>query len=463
MTCNDVRVKVLHYIKDKSLIESGERILVAVSGGPDSMLLMHILNGYKSELNISLVCCHVNHQLRDVASNRDELFVRNVCRQIGVPFVSKRINVSALSKEKHISIEDAARQLRLGALYDIAEERKCQKIGVGHTSDDTMETFILNILRGTGRKGLSGIHPKRGKFIHPLLCLKKREVLHYLKNHHIDYQIDVTNWRSDNRRNFIRRELVPLIEKKFNKRVKDNILQLIKIIIDEEDLLSTLTGKTLEGLQKERDEGIVFDRDSIKALHPAIQRRILIRSFEKLAGEMRLNFKEIEALRTAIISDCSGMVFPYHGIIFLIGANSILVRVESRKKEVREDIHACLSIPGSIRFQNRYLIKTTVLEQINGNIDSRDCVYYDLDLIQQPLIIRTRNNGDTFIPFGMHQKKKVKEFFIDAKVPFWERDEIPIIADEKGILWIAGLRRADSAKVRKDTERILKIEKRYIG
>lgn len=462
-----IEKKVIDYIEKNGLIKAGERILVAVSGGPDSIFLLHLLNFFKNECSIDLICCHINHNLRGEDSERDENFAKDHFRSMNLQFVMRSVNVSSYRKKQHLSIEDAARQLRLKTLEKIAEETDSQKIALGHTFDDLVETFFLNLLRGAGRRGLLGIRERRGRFIRPLLCLSKKDILIYLKERNIDYRIDVTNWNSQYSRNFIRRELVPQIEERLNRSVKTNISQLIEVLKDEEEVLSRTVEKIIEKILKKSEEGIIIERETFRSLEAALQRRVIMRCFEKMAGEdKRLNFREIESLRSAISGRSSGLQFSYYGTTFFVGTDNVLaenrlVSLEGYGEEKQDKI--ILDIPGNVQFQNRYHIVASVLESINGDIVNPDCVYFDLDEIHPPIVVRTRTDGDKFKPFGMKQDKKVKDFFIDSKIQFWERDKIPLILDSKDILWIVGLRRSDVARVGEKTERILKIEKRKIG
>ena len=465
MNVKNIENRVIGCIKTNRLITSGDKVLVAVSGGPDSIFLFNLLNRYKNELSIELFCCHINHNLRGEVSKKEETFVRNVSKSMGIQFVSRSVDVLSYSKEMHLSIEDAARKMRLKVLKNIADEINVQKIALGHTSDDSIETFFLNLFRGAGRKGLSGIKLQREIFIRPLLCISKKEITVFLKENNIDYRIDVTNWNRDYRRNFIRREIVPLIEEKINSNLKANILQLISVINNEEELLSKVTDEVIENICKKTEDGILVERDGFRTLKPALQRRVVMKCFEKIAGKNKsLKFKEIEALRNTISGTSSGLYFSYHKSEFFIGADTVLVR---RSETVIEKAEKCdvvkLNIPGDVQFKECCSIITSVLKNINGNINDKKCVYFNLSEIHPPLVVRTRRNGDKFSPFGMNKKKKIKDFFIDEKVPFWERDKIPLVVDTKDILWIVGLRRSDLAKVGDKTERVLKIEERQIG
>ncbi len=463
MFCKAVLSKVFDFISAHGLVEPNDTILIGLSGGPDSVFLATLLSQYINEINANLVCCHVNHGLRGEAARRDEEFVKRFAAERGMPFMLKCVDVASHRKEHHLSPEEAARQLRLDALEEAGKEQGVKKIALGHTADDALETFLLNLLRGTGRKGLSGIQPKRDNIIRPLLSIRRKEIIRYLKENDISYRIDATNWQCDFTRNFIRHELVPLIEKKLKRNVKSNILQLISIIDSEEELLARMTNKLFTESCVVSHDGITLRRAEFRNMDPALQRRLIVRCFAEAAkGGHGLNFREIEAIRKAAVGRTSGVTFSHCGVRFLIGAEVILI-AGGKSERTGAAGEMTLHTSDEVTFRDRYRIRTKVLRKINGDIEDRDRAYFDLAKLVLPLTLRSKRNGDKFIPFGMEHEKKVKELFIDQKVPFWERDTIPVISDAKGIIWVAGVRRGASAKVEENTERILKIEKRDLG
>jgi len=452
--------KIIDFIEGFQLIEKGDKILVAVSGGPDSVFLLHILNLFTKRFGIKLSGCHINHNLRGENSNADERFVKALCVEMDIPLTVQNEDVPSFRKEKNLSLEDAARRLRLSAIWDIAATEHCTKIALGHTFDDNIETFFLNLFRGSGREGLLGISRRRGIVIRPLLSISKKEILSYLKEKEIDYRIDVSNWETLYRRNFIRRELVPLIEKRLDKDVKNNISHLIEILSCEEEMISEI----VEG-EKKKSEGksggsLLMNRILFRKQKVAVQRRLIIEAFEDVAGkEMHLNYREVESLRKAIDGSSSGLRFSFAKVIFFLSSDTILVKKEKVFSSFEQQE---IEIPFKVKFRNRWIIEASILESLDGDITEPSCAYFDLDEIHPPLLLRTKCNGDRFIPFGMNGEKKVKDYFVDSKIPFWNRNEIPIISDKQSILWIVGLRRSNKAKITESTKRVLKIEKREI-
>lgn len=462
-----MKKEIFRYLKENKLIEVNDRVMVAVSGGPDSIFLLHFLNKHKKKLKISVLCAHINHSIRSQTSDRDELFVKDICENNKIPFISRKVDALNYSKSKQLSLEDAARKLRLTNLEIIAKEMNADKIGLGHTIDDCIETFFLNIFRGAGRKGILGIRSKRGMFVRPLLSIAKDEIIQYLKHNKIDYKIDVTNWLTDYKRNFIRRKLFPSIEKEFGENVKRKIAQTLDIQRNEEETLIDIVNSRTKRIVKKTEDGILMDRKQFNKLDISLQRRIIIKCFQDTVKKFKkLNFNQVESLRKTILSKSSGSRFSYYGISFLISPSNVLVRREKnvdKKSGGTFSENVTLEIPGEIQYGKNKTIVTSIIKKVNGDISNPDCAYFDLDKIKPPLTIRKRVNGDRFIPFGMDNEKKLKDFFIDSRIPFWERDDIPLISDSRGIIWVAGVRRCNRAKIEKNTKRILKIEKREIG
>jgi tRNA(Ile)-lysidine synthase len=462
MFCKTVVSKVFDFIRTNGLIEHHDTVLIAFSGGPDSVFLTTLLSQYVKEVNGNISCCHINHGLRGETAERDEAFAERFAKERGIMFVSKHVDSGTHSREYGLSLEEAARQLRLDALEEVRVELNAQKIALAHTADDVVETFLFNLLRGTGRKGLSGIKPKRGRIIRPLISIKRDEIIRYLKKRGIDYRIDATNWKCDFTRNFIRHRLIPCVEQELKRNVKSSILQLITIMNNEEMLLSRMTNECFTNMCSISHEGITLPRMEFRKMDTALQRRLLVRCFtEMVKTEQWLNFKEIDAIRKATTGDSSGAVFSCRGVRFCIGPESILIAREEGSSGGTDRV--TLQTFDEVTFCNRYRIRTEVIDRINGDIENRNCVYFDLDKLVLPLTMRSRRDGDRFVPFGMGHEKKVKELFIDEKVPFWERERIPVILDGKGIIWIAGIRRGAAAAVDEQTKRILKIEKRGLG
>ncbi len=217
--------KVLRFIDEKNLIEKDDRILVALSGGPDSVFLLHFLNKYSKKFKISFAAIHINNRLRGKAASADENFCKELTKKLGVRFYSIKRNVKAFAKKLKVSTEEAGRLIRYEEFESLSAKESFTKIATAHIADDNAETVLLNLIKGTGLNGISGIPYSRGKIIRPLLVLTKEEIVQYLKFYKINYRTDLTNLQSDYERNFLRNEVVPLIKKRLNPSLENTLLK----------------------------------------------------------------------------------------------------------------------------------------------------------------------------------------------------------------------------------------------
>ncbi|MGB8321281.1 MAG: tRNA lysidine(34) synthetase TilS, partial [Ignavibacteriaceae bacterium] len=218
-----IEQKVIRFIDEKKLIDKNDRILIALSGGPDSVFLLHFLNKYRRRFKIELGALHVNHRLRGNNADEDEKFCKQICRELGTEYFSVKKNVKSFASRRKISLEEAGRKIRYSVLESTAKQNKYNKIATAHNSNDNAETVLLNLIKGTGIKGISGIEVKRKNIIRPVISLKKDEILNYLDQKKLNYRIDETNFSSDYERNFIRNEIIPLIKSRLNPSLESSV------------------------------------------------------------------------------------------------------------------------------------------------------------------------------------------------------------------------------------------------
>jgi tRNA(Ile)-lysidine synthase len=216
--------KVLRFIKENNLVPAGDKIIIALSGGPDSVFLLHFFNKYKKKFKIKIEAVHVNHLLRGKESDRDEIFCKTICDELNIPINIFSSDVKSVAKKEKLSLEVAGRKVRYKYFDKLLKLKKKTKLATAHNADDNAETVLLNMIKGAGLKGISGIPIKRGNIIRPILCLSKSEILEYLEENKFEYRIDQSNLSNDYERNFIRNEIFPLINKNLNPVFVKNIL-----------------------------------------------------------------------------------------------------------------------------------------------------------------------------------------------------------------------------------------------
>ena len=264
-----VLTKVLQYIREHKLITPGDLVVAGISGGPDSMALLYILLQLRDRLNFKLAAAHLNHGLRPEAAD-EEKFVCDYCQNMQIPFYSRRLDVQEIAARGKKSLEEAGRDCRYQYFAELAAELGATRIATAHHRDDNAETVLLNLIRGSGIKGLRGIRPVNGIIIRPLLCVDKNEIESYLSENSIKYCIDLSNYSTDYLRNRIRHNLLPLLEQDYNPRIVDGLNQLADIAAAENDAMETETARFGEELiiKQEADE-IILDVPGILQLHPA--------------------------------------------------------------------------------------------------------------------------------------------------------------------------------------------------
>ena len=419
-------------IEEEKLVEENDKILVALSGGPDSVALLRLLLEIKNKYKIELGLCHINHMLRGENSDGDEEFCKRLSQYYKIPFYSLRANIEAYGKEKKIGLEEAGREIRYEFFNRISTQNSYNKIALAHNLDDNVETFLFRLIRGTGINGLKGIPVKRDKIIRPLLNTKKSDILDYLSNINQEYRIDESNNEKVYSRNKIRLDLIPYIEKEFNPNFKESITSLINDFSFEEDfeiLDNKLEIETLNRLSKVRKSKLIY-------------------SFLKF-NDIELNRNKVEEIINILEKDGYKEISLGRGLILKKSYKTI--SIEKEKKEDLKKSKIQLDIPCKMSY-NKYKISLSFTEKIE---EKENCFYFDYSLIKEKLFVRTKLEGDKFMPKGMTDYKKLKKFFIDEKIDRELRDKIPLIFSGEDLILVGNLRRSNHYIPNKESQKIL--------
>jgi tRNA(Ile)-lysidine synthase len=421
--------KVLTYCRNKDLIRGGERIVLAVSGGPDSVALLHVAFAMKNAFPMDCAVAHLEHGLRGRDSLRDQTFVRSLARELGLPFFTKNASVRA-QRLKGESLEEAARRIRLDFFREILETYRYGKVATGHTADDNVETVVFRLLTGTGPAGFSGILPACGPLIHPLLCATRSEVLGFLEERRIGYRIDRSNFDSSMARNKIRRLVLPPC-RKVNPRYREHVLNFAEIVREDELLLSSLASDALQGALVERSQTKVsVDYAKLSGEAAPVRRRMIIEAARSLSGgnaqqgKSCLAFREVETLMAVeprknrlLVSNGRLAVRMEYGL--LVFEKRVVGTASSGYLYFIESVGEPLAIGE---------IGKKVLFEIREKVWSYDAdrMYLDFEKLTLPIKIRTRLKGDR-IRFKDLGVKKLKKILIDDKVPLDIREKVPIV------------------------------------
>ncbi|MBI5344313.1 MAG: tRNA lysidine(34) synthetase TilS [Deltaproteobacteria bacterium] len=461
------------------MLKKGDTVVAAVSGGVDSMVMLFALGAMKERLGISIIVAHLNHNLRGKASAGDLDFVKKAAGRMGLPFAGATLAKGELEK-KGVSMQEAARERRYGFLERVSARRKASKIALGHTLDDQAETILMRLIKGSSLSGLAGIPATRGSIIRPLIEVKREDIERFAEEAGIGWRADATNLKADYLRNDIRLNLIPFIEKRFNPNIKASLARTAGLLRRDEEYIDSAVIKACSRAVIERGQGrVVMELERLKKLHPALSSRVFLTAidFLNMASEVysqHVNiFFESMSLRAK-----PNAVFTLPGQLFIRREYGRII-VSTLPLEAVRPFDAALKVPGITRIKEAgCVIKASLLKRdkapcvFTRGLATRPrreagarrarglCAYFDYDEIDLPLRARSMRPGDRITPLGMKGRKKIKEVFIERKIPALERRKTPIISSGEIILWAIGAAEADEGKVRKTTARVLKLEYR---
>lgn len=446
--------KIKKHIKENNLIEDGENIVIGFSGGPDSVLLLYALNELRKEYGYNLLAVHINHQLRGEEAVKDEEFSKDFSNSIGVKCISFHMDVNGYAKEHKISVEDAGRRIRYEKFHEVLEEEFGKGvIAVGHHKNDDAETILINLIRGAGGAGLSGISSKSNNIVRPLIDITKGEILEFLKENKIPYVEDKTNFENDYLRNKIRNVIIPYIENEINENFIDSLTRSSKIIESNEDFLEDYVSN-LNLISHERNYYKLNCKDFEKH-HIAIQRKLILKAYESIKGDRKdISFTNVESIRKIIIQN-SGEFYINNFLLYMAYGYLYLINKDEKKQEdfiIREK--------GKYNFRD-FIIKVDIVENKNIKLQRKEAIF-PKEFLDEGIVVRNRKPGDKIKLKNF--TKKVKDIFIDSKVPKHLRDEIPILQYKDDIIWITGLKRSHNYLVEPSDDFVIKIrlEEKYV-
>ncbi len=451
--------KVRETIEKYEMLPRGARVVVGVSAGPDSTALLHLLFRLKPRYNLHLWAAYLDHQLRGEEVEKEIVCLREFTSKLKIPIIVNSFNVSLLAKKEKLSLEEAARIVRYKFLNEVAYKVKAGLIAVGHTASDQVETFLMQLLRSCGVQGLCGIPPVRGKIIRPLIEIFREEIIEYCQEYNLHFCIDSSNKEVVFLRNKIRLQLIPYL-RRYNPQIEKNILKANEILREENKYLEKETERVFKSLVKEENkEEVSFNEEKFSSFPVSLKRRIIRRAIFQINGDLRgVQFTHIDSfLKLEKDRGCKKISLP--GSLILQREYG---KLSVRRKKSEEEFFTPqkLIIPGETNLPElRLKLKTEIISEKSFNFsERRDEAYLDYDKLKTPLILRKRLKGDRFCPLGMGGSKKVKDFFIDLKVPRRERDKIPLLTSKERIVWVVGYRLDNYFKITENTRRILKIK-----
>jgi tRNA(Ile)-lysidine synthase len=461
-------------IEKHHLLPKGGALVVGVSGGPDSVCLLHVLATLSEQLKAQLHVAHLNHSLRGTESDADAEYVSQLASSLGVPATVDKQDVAAYRSEHHLSLEEAARELRYGFFAKIARSMGTDRVAVGHTADDSVETILMNLIRGTGAQGLQGLRPLSLRnsssgspltVVRPLLAMGRSEVETYCQKHQLAPRTDSSNLSSRFLRNRIRHELVPWLQS-CNPNISQGLLNTADIIAEEQNFLREQLTGIWDNVVTEHEGQLVLHTKAISALQPAIQRCLLREVFVRTFGDAKdIESKHIEKAREALLLPSGKSVSLPKGLTFYVEYNRILVGLNtsfeadlpSLEPERRLRVPGHTLLPGwhvEANIEERHKLPWTEAPCHGPSVCS-DTAYLDLEVAGGDIVVRGRRPGDRFQPLGMGCTKRLQDFMVDAHIPRVLRDRVPLICSRHQILWVMGWRIDERAKVRESTRQVL--------
>lgn len=452
--------KVKQTIAKYELLKPNETVVVGLSGGPDSTALAAALAEIAPLLGIKIILAHYNHGLRGAESDADEREAGRLARQLGLNFVSRKMD--NVDVPKGLSPEDFYRRRRYQFFDEVAKSNWAGKIALGHNLQDQAETVLLHLLRGSGLEGLKGILPLReGKYIRPLLEVSRREIISYLDKAGIPYRQDSSNDSRIYLRNKIRLELLPYLKNEYNPRLDETLAQMAEILRDENTFVNDCVHQALKSTCiKKQNNKIVLNIGYLSILHPAIRRRLLKKLLEDFNCQKNgITFSHVDSIDRLLQNSESGkkICLPLGIEARREYENLIMERLQEDTKQV--EYFYKVEIPGEIYVAQRNLtVSLQMVEKSKIDFSNSNKHYIDFDKIRQPLVLRNRRAGDWFQPLGMAGRQKLKSFFINKKITQQKRDEMMLLADRQAVLMIENMHLSDQVKITPETKNILELE-----
>ncbi len=434
---------VKHLIEQYHMLQKGDSVVIGVSGGADSVCLLHILWKLQAEYCLRLLAVHIHHGIRGKEADEDAAFTEELCRERNVEYRLIKKNVPKLASEQGISEEEAGRLVRYETFYQICEQEGYRKIAVAHHQNDNAETIMWNFLRGSGLRGLAGMEPVRGMLIRPLLEVKRSQIEQWMQQEKIPWRNDSTNETVDYTRNKLRHQLLPWIEQNLVAGFCQRITNNTRIFYDTDEYLKNEAQKWMQEYAFHQQNESSFPRKKWDELHPALKRYVIRSEIDGLTGSLKdLTAEHVEAV----------------------------LRLKGTGKQL--DLPAGMKV--WIDYEAIHIGKKQKMDIFYPNLEMNYCCFpyekgqkiiqnvytkwFDYDKIKVGFQLRTRKTGDRIQVLSEHGSKKLKDYMIDAKIPREIRDHIPLVADGADVMWVVGYRINEAYKITDETKTVLQIQ-----
>lgn len=470
----DLFARWLSELRRAKLFHAGERVGAAVSGGPDSILLLEFMKQLAREWGLALAVVHFNHHLRGSESDADERFVRERARALGIEFLGGEADVGQAAREKHRNQEAIARELRYRFFFSLVNRGRLDKVATAHTANDQAETVLLRLLRGAGTRGLGGVYPAlEGKIVRPFLSLTRAEIEAEIQKRTLDFRVDSTNLETRLRRNKIRIELLPLLEREFNPEVIGLLKELADRARDDEDFLEQQARERAKPWRvreppPHRGEG-AEEKIPVRALiefPAAVERRVLRQMIHAVQGNLRgFAHRHIEALRKFSADAPSGrrLVLP-GGLVARKEFDWLILGIEPSPRQDTEFSYP-VEVPGEVAVSQVGLVfefKIVGPQDLRKAYNDSGVGGLDRQKLSGKFVLRNWRPGDCFKPLGSRQAQKLKELFRQRRIPIDRRRTWPVLENGKEIVWVRGFPPASSAAASPESGEVFIIKEKRI-
>jgi len=445
--------KVLKFIDRHNLISAGEKVLIALSGGPDSIFALYFFHKYSQRFKIKIAAVHVHHQLRASEADLDEILCKEFCEKLDVEFYTVKINVKSFAKANKLSIEEAARFLRYGEFRRVAEKTGCSKILTAHNMNDNTETVLLNLFKGAGLAGVSGIPIERQNIIRPLLSLTKKEILNYLKENKIQYRIDSSNFSDDFQRNYIRNKIIPAIKEGINPSLDETLERSSEIFRTSSRLVFSYIEKIFNDFVCFEKGRIEVDLEIIDNFGEDVLGEIFMKSLRKYFA-YEFSFDDYLKL-IALVRNQTGKKIELSGGLEAFRARKKILIGE--KVEEKEFEPVKFLIGESAEFEGKTLSTVLIHRKNEQYSAAKKYELISADDLDGMFVLRKWKPGDKFIPLGMKSFKKVSDFLNEQKVPSVLKKDQFVLENNNTIVWVVGLRIDNRYKLTENTKKVCKL------
>lgn len=467
--------RIEKFIQKYHMLTCGDRVIAGVSGGADSVCLFLMLLELREKIGFDLIVVHVHHGLRGEAADQDQQFVEALCEQHRIPLEIFRVNLESIAKKRKQSLEEAGRMVRREAFDSVCKKYGGNKIALAHHQNDNAETLLWNLSRGTGLDGLGGIRPVNGKFIRPLLCMNRKEIEEYLAKRKQSYCIDETNAGTDYTRNKLRHLVLPILEEQVNSAAVRHMNETMEQIWELQEYMQEQVEAAYQECVQEHFEKacwIQIQQKSFETFSELIKKMVIRKGMEQVGGKKRdLSHKHVDVMMELMnkqVGRTLDLPYEMHAKRNYEGVRLEKQRTyssgEEKKAGIIQECMAELNIPGETILADRNLkLRCKILEKPR-NLSIKDIPqkiytkWFDYGIIKSSLYIRTRQAGDTIVIDEKGHQKKLKNWFVDEKIPKEVRDSQLLLAENNEILWVLGHRMSQAYQVKQSTKWILQIE-----